>query len=713
MDNTYIMGIYGGDNPVDEDRAMSVYDFVSGHDSNAAIIMGGQIVAAYEQERLDRIKHSNKSPMMAVRACLQKCGIDMSKVGLIAVPVMESKMDAELQSRCEHSDYWRRHWGSYRARPYLQKLLTDAFGVPIDTRSFRFVHHHQAHAALAYYTSGFEDALVVTMDGIGDNVSLLVADVRGGQWNILRSRGDMQSLGHFYSEITRYLGFAFHDEYKVMGMSSYGDPAKFRRQFRDFVHLLPDGDFIFNWQKIQQSSAYIPLRGADEYPQQIHMDFAAASQELFELIAFHVLRHYRKASGFPNVCFAGGAALNCVFNGKLLASGLFADVYVPPAAADSGLALGAALYIYHLVPGAYRRPCRMQHAYLGASITDVSSTRRELDLWSDFIEVSQEDDVASRAAQLIADGAVIGWVQGESEFGPRALGNRSILADPRPANNRTIINSKVKGREEFRPFAPAILEEHVASYFDLPTARTDYSFMAFTLPVRKECRSLLGATTHVDGSARVQTVSQEQNPQFWELIYRFFQLTGTPILLNTSFNNNYEPIVESVSDAVTSFLTCGLDYLVVGNQIVSKKEVGHGQWMQLALGRPPFIKLDQVNRKQTPRMSRLRDWGEKMGFLEKVKPAWQIRNSFKASFCQPVSEQVFRLLLYADSCRTVAELMAETHIESSSNATAAMVDELTSLWRKRLVQLTPTIAVRKISSKVHSLPAKPSEIFVC
>jgi carbamoyltransferase len=669
-----VLGLYGGDNPVDEDRARQPRDYIVGHSANAALVRDGEIVAACEQERLDRIKHSNKAPMQAVRACLDVGGRSMADIDLLAIPMIESRFDAILAARCRSSAEWAERWGSRRARGFVQKLIAASFGVSLPTARLRFVHHHQAHAALAYYTSGFDEALVLTIDGIGDDVALRVATVADHEWRLLRSSDSDSSLGYYYDWMTEHLGFSFFDEYKVMGMAAYGDPARYRATFAKLAQLLPEGQFAIDWRKVWFARQLIPRRQRDEPPTRDHMDFAAAAQELFERLVLHVARHFQAVTGQRRLCLAGGCALNCMMNGALLRSGLFDEMHVPPAAGDSGLALGAALQAY-FESRPDPRPGPLRHAALGAPLGATASTAAALSRWSDLVAVREVDDPVCTAAQLLADGAVIGWMQGAAEYGPRALGHRSILADPRTADIRDLINDRIKGREAFRPFAPAALEEHAARYFDLPTARADFAFMSFTLPVRVERRAELGGVTHADGSARLQTVSRDRNRPFWELIHRFGELTGTHVLLNTSFNNNSEPMVDSVDDAVSCLLTCDLEYLVVDRFVVTKRATLADRWTEhLCPSTLEFIRIHEVDVDATEGVKR-----------------YEIRTSYNRSLRVPISQAVFELLLRTDGYLTVDALIAET-LPAAVASRAAVLRELSELWKRRLIRLRPRVS---------------------
>jgi carbamoyltransferase len=405
------------------------------------------------------------------------------------------------------------------------------------------------------------------------------------------------------------------------------------------------------------------------------MDVAASLQEALERIVLHVLAHFREATGQRRLCMAGGVAQNCSMNGKVLTSGLFERVFVQPVAHDAGCALGAALEASRRLLGD-RSPApsegALTHLYLGSGPEEQEPLATTLASWSSWIECERVTDVHERAADLLARGHVVGWVQGRAEFGPRALGNRSILADPRPAENKDLINAMVKKREAFRPFAPAVLEEAAQEYFEVPEAadRT-LPFMIFVVKVREDRRALLGATTHVDGSARVQTVSRQTNERFWMLLRAFGERTGVPVLLNTSFNNNVEPIVDSAQDALACILTTEISHLIVGDYVVTKKPRDPLACLDLVPSVPDYVRLTQR-------------WQRDAAGALVVEHA--ARTTYDASFAHPLSEALFGLLLRADNRTPLRELLRDAPAMPSAESLA---EELWELWSRRLTRLVP------------------------
>jgi carbamoyltransferase len=420
----------------------------------------------------------------------------------------------------------------------------------------------------------------------------------------------MYALGTFH------LGFTIHDEYKVMGLAPYGDPARFSGSFNDLVRLDPDGGVRI----LPTPEIMAALAEAARVPggpiEQIHKDFAAALQKALERGLLHLVAHYGKELSQRKLCFAGGVAQNCSANGKLLLSDLFDDVFVQPVAYDAGCALGAALWAHSIErPAMPAHNVRMFDLQLGLPTARNDDLRKVLNRWEFAVDWTEADDIADTGAKLIADGAVIGWMQGRAEYGARALGNRSIIADPRPAENKDRINAMVKKREGFRPFAPSVIDEMLHEYFDVPKRVAALPFMVFVVPVREQYRQTLGAITHVDGTARVQSVARTTNEKYWRLIRAFGGRTGIPMVLNTSFNNNAEPIVNTPEDALNCFLSTDIDYLLIGDFLVRKRGDKHDALVAAGIrlnpryaliyrpassGRVQSLVIDQVNHGSEP-----------------------------------------------------------------------------------------------------------------
>ncbi|GBF78223.1 hypothetical protein PA598K_06839 [Paenibacillus sp. 598K] len=651
-----ILGLNAGPDLVFEDASDSGLAY--SHDSAAVLVQNGRVTAGIEEERLNRIKHSPKAPVQAIRFCLEQGGIGMEDVDYIAFYLSFEKMKSELE----------------KTRSGIQRYIRHAFDYEFPSERIVFINHQLAHAMSTYAMSGIERALVFSVDGSGDGISGMLLSADNRQMTPLHELPRANSLGDFYERIIQFLGYKRFDEYKVMGLAPYGDPSVYRALFKTFYSLLPGGNYRIHVQTSLLFELVPPRKKSEPFTQQ-HKDIAAALQEALEEILFHIVAHYQKVTGHDYLCLAGGVAHNCTANGKLLYSGLFKDIFVQPAAHDAGAALGAALCVhYEQCPDDPYLP--LEHLYWGTDIGDEDAIRETLSQWDTFLEWEHLGDrVTQRTAELLADGHVIGWVQGRSEFGPRALGNRSIIADPRPEENKEIINAMVKMREGYRPFAPSVLEEKAAEYFELPGHASSFPYMIFVLNVNESKRKLLGAVTHVDGTARIQTVSQQTNPRYWSLIHAFEALTGVPIVLNTSFNNNVEPIVNSVTDAIVCYLTTKLHELVIGDYLIRKKVVAQEAILQLYPKLPPYAVLRQKSG---------------IGANGTMETDAEIGVNYSERHSVSISAQVFRLLAQADGSRSLHQLIAAAHGKDDL-VNRSFASEIHALWSRRLVELSPVV----------------------
>jgi len=476
------------------------------------------------------------------------------------------------------------------------------------------------------------------------------------------------SLGAYYGDVVAHLGYRMFDEYKVMGLAPYGTPETYRDLFQHFYDLCDDGTIRVHFDRIDTTLFFLstPRRKGEDFTQ-VHMDIAAALQESFERMLLHLVGHFQEKTGVKDLCLAGGAAHNCTSTGRLLYSGLFQRVFVQPAAHDAGTALGAALAVER-GEVKNREFSRLRNVFWGTEIRS-EAVATELARWKDFVSFERRDgDTVEVAADLLAEGEVLGWVQGRSEFGPRALGSRSIIADPRPVENKTRINAMVKKREGYRPFAPSVLEEKAWEYFEKPPTQADLSFMSYALRVREEKRSVLGAITHVDGSARVQTVSQGENPKYWDLISAFERRTGVAMVLNTSFNNNFEPIVDSPEDAIVAYLTTKLDKLVIDDFIVRRKQVDDETYLAMIPSLPAYVVTEGTSvegpsgRSVVYRVSLTFDSGH-----------WDL------------SEAAHRVMLAANGRTSLRAIIGREGSDS------ALLSELLELWSNRLLFLRPAV----------------------
>jgi carbamoyltransferase len=584
------------------------------HDSAAALVRDGEIVAAAQEERFTRKKHDASFPAQAVAYCLREAGIsgkDVDRIVFYEKPFI--KFERLLET---YLAFAPRGFGSFRkvmplwmGEKIFQKDLLRKALVAIDTdlgdmAKLRFCEHHFSHAASAFYASPFERSAVLTMDGVGEWATTSAAVGKGNTLAITKEIHFPHSLGLLYSAFTYYTGFKVNSgEYKVMGLSPYGRPKFAHLIFDELVDVKPDGSFRLNLDYFDYCTGWTmtngkfddlfggPPRKPDELLEQRHMDLAASIQSVTEEIVLRLTRELASESGEKNLCLAGGVALNCVANGKILREGRFQDIYVQPAAGDAGGALGAALALYFQEEGQPRPQSNgrdaMRGSYLGPGFAQADIEQRLTDIGARF-NVLEEPAMIEHTAQALAQGQAVGWHQGRMEFGPRALGNRSILGDPRAPNMQKVLNLKVKYRESFRPFAPSVLAERVGDWFDHSGASP---YMLMVANVKAEhCRKMsadeemlfgidklnvprsdIPAVTHVDYSARIQTVHADTNPFYHALITQFEALTGCPVLVNTSFNVRGEPIVCTPEDAFRCFMGTELDLLVVGRCVLDKK----------------------------------------------------------------------------------------------------------------------------------------------
>ena len=576
-------------------------------DASAVLIRDGQLIAALEEERFRRVKHFAGFPQMAIRRCLEIAGITGQEIDIIAI---SRNPKAHLLKKAAFVIGHRpgRHMLGNRL-DHLRRVhdlripLAEALALGIDALpQIHHVEHHPAHLASAFFVSGFDDAAVCAIDGFGDFVSTSLAFGSDTVLEMLERVYFPHSLGILYTAITQYLGFlGYGDEFKVMGLAPYGRPS-FVDVLQRLVHLKRDGLFeldlkyFAHWSdgdEMEWEGGYPtigkvystelerllgPHRRPDEPLTEFHEDVAHSLQAVYETCVFHVLNGLWKRTKARRLCLAGGCAMNSVVNGKIRSETPFEEIYVQPAASDNGTALGAAYFVWHQRLGK-PRTFVMDHALWGTSydnydIRPLLNGQAEI-AWPfrnghpntadmQVLRFDDSQETCRAAAQLLAEGNVMGWFQGRMEWGARALGNRSILADPRRANMRDLINEKIKLRERFRPFAPSILESAVSDYFVDPAPDP---FMQQVYPVREDKRHLLPAITHVDGTGRLQTVSETQNPLYYRLIVEFEKITGVPVLLNTSFNEN-EPIVDTPAQALACFLRTRMDAIVIGNTMV-------------------------------------------------------------------------------------------------------------------------------------------------
>ncbi|HEX2042914.1 MAG TPA: carbamoyltransferase C-terminal domain-containing protein [Acidimicrobiales bacterium] len=559
-------------------------------DAAATLIHDGQVVAAVEEERFSRKKHHIGFPYNAIEYCLGEAGIKLAEVEHVSLYwkpwILGHKALQALKSLAISREMFearvdrgvRQVSESYLGMFRYPRLLRERFG-PSDFQ-FHYLEHHPCHAASAFLVSPFEQAAILTMDGTGEATTTMMALGRGTDVRPLKRIKLPHSLGQFYSAVTNFLGFDMFagDEWKVMGLAAYGQPRyrqflservlsvrgedEFRVNVRVLDHHLAKR-YMFSEEAIAALGA---PRQPDEEITERHQDIAASAQVVLEDVVLHLLRSLHRRTGERNLCLAGGVAFNSVMNGRIIEESPFERVFIQAAAGDAGCSLGAAYLTYNGILGR-PRAYQMDHAYFGPSFNSEQCAAALRDAGIPF-QTLPDDELLPRVARLIADGAIVGWFQGRCEFGPRALGNRSFLADPRRSDMRELLNHKVKLREWFRPLAPSMVEEAGEGFFGRPHRDP---FMVTVLPVADETRHRVPAVVHVDGTARPQTVSRTANPRYWRLLREFERITGVPVLLNTSFNVQ-EPIVCTPEDAVRTYRRAAFDVLVLEDHLVLRSE---------------------------------------------------------------------------------------------------------------------------------------------
>ena len=550
------------------------------HDSAAALLRDGQIVAAAQEERFTRRKNDERFPKHAVDFCLKFGGI--SEANLDAVVFYDkpiTKFTRLLESYLAVAPHGlitfpRVLPGWLAEKLNLRKTIRDELpGLRKDSKIL-FTEHHQAHAASAFYPSPFNEAAVLTVDGVGEWATTTIGRGSGNEIEILKELRFPHSLGLLYSAFTAYCGFRINSgEYKLMGLAPYGEPKYARAIYDHLIDLKPDGSFWLNMDYFAFLRSLVmtnerfhalfggPPRRSESPIETRHKDVAASIQAVTNEVMLRLARHARELTGLPNLCMAGGVALNCVANGLILRERVFDDLWIQPAAGDAGGALGAALAVA-------KSKCGMQAALLGPEFSE-GEIESALRAHSAVYEKLEDETLFQRTAELIAAEKVVGWVQGRMEFGPRALGNRSILGDPRSPKMQSQMNLKIKFRESFRPFAPVVRAGRVSDFFDLDR---ESPYMLLIAPVRQKG---LPAVTHVDDSARIQTLTRQDNPRFYALLEAFEKLTGCPVLINTSFNVRGEPIICTPDDAYRCLINTEMDYLVIGSFVLDRLRQPH------------------------------------------------------------------------------------------------------------------------------------------
>jgi carbamoyltransferase len=547
------------------------------HESAAALLVDGELVAAVEEERFNRIKHAKAAewdnphqlPERAIRFCLKHAGLTARDIHHVAF-----SFDPRLRQKQYRAEWWDpRLEETFRLRlGQVRGAIEELLGRSLGPR-LHFVPHHMAHHASAYFPSGFDRAAILAIDGIGETAGSSLAKAVGTRIQAVETFEYPHSIGFLWEVFSGYLGFSPYDASKVMGLAAYGNPKVFRQQFQSILRSDQDNYGVAqemlgsNPDKFTRMEAMFgPPRDENSEMLPRHADIAAALQEATDAAVMALVRRIKRRVPFDNLCIAGGVALNCVTNEVVRRSGEFSNVFIPSAPHDGGTAIGAALAVH---AAKEKRPPQRGYStpYLGPAFkrNDILAAVKSAGLTARRSKSPGRD-----AADMIADGKIVAWFQGRMEFGPRALGNRSLLADPRRPEMRDILNQKVKHREDFRPFAPSVLAEHAEEWFEVGAKLASHEFMLFACDVKPDRRDRIPAVVHKDGSARVQLVSRKLNPRFHELISRFFAKTGVPVVVNTSFNDS-EPIVCTPTDAIVTFRKSGIDALIMDDVVLTAK----------------------------------------------------------------------------------------------------------------------------------------------
>ncbi len=563
-------------------------------DSSACIFKDGTLIAASEEERFNRIKHWSGLPLLSIEFCLNEAGIKLTDVDYIATAhdpkakLMEKVWYGLTRSS---ADLIKRRLGRSKNVQGIVEQVASHFGFTKEQVKAKFcnIEHHRSHLASAFFASPFDEAALLSLDAFGDFTSTMRGVGKGNTLNIIDSVSYPHSLGMFYTAMTQFLGFHdVGDEYKVMGLAPYGKPT-YVNELKKIVKLEKNGLFKLEKKYFSyfRDGVILEMRGTRPYISQLfssalselfgdarsnnkdpltqhHKDIAASVQQFTEEVIFHVASDLRKKTGLPYLCIAGGVAQNSVANGKIASACGFDSIYIPSAGHDAGLSMGSAMYVY------YQQLQKPRSGAIWSAYTGSHFSNQQIEeiLKKQNIQyrVLQDEQIYELVTEKLINNCVVGWFNGRAEFGPRALGGRSILADPRNGNAKELLNSKIKRRESFRPFAPSILKEYTAEYF---TKVDEVPFMEKVFPIKPEKHAIIPAVTHVDGTGRLQTVDKNIAPRYYNLIERFRQKTGVPILLNTSFNEN-EPIVNTPQEALDCFLRTNMDVLVLENCIIER-----------------------------------------------------------------------------------------------------------------------------------------------
>ena len=563
-------------------------------DSSACLLKDGKVLCATEEERFRRVKHWAGFPSEAIKFCLEDEGISIEQVDHITIsrdPKANffKKVLHSLKNSISISTIWNRLTNAKKVSS-VKGELAKIFELPESEikAEVHNIEHHRSHIASSFFASRFDKSAILSIDGFGDFTSTMTAIGKGNKFDVLDEVNYPHSLGVFYSTVTQFLGFPnYGDEYKVMGLAPYGE-AKYLKELEQILTLTDDGFFKLNrkyfkhfkegvamsweggsptieslftpeWEKLFRKA-----REKNDELEQFHIDLATSVQKFTEKVIFHMLNHLQKKTGCENICITGGVAQNSVANGKILENTNFKNIYIPSAGHDAGTSIGSALYLYNQILGKERLE-EITSAYFGKKSSQEEIVK-VLEKENVEYKIYSDEDLYEKVSDKLVDGGVVGWFQGRAEFGPRALGHRSIIVDPRRKDAKDLLNEKIKRRESFRPFAPSILKEAVSDYF---VQKDTVPFMEKVFDIKKEKYDEIPAVTHVDGTGRLQSVDNEVSPRYHKLISKFAEKSGVPILLNTSFNEN-EPIVNKPEEALSCFLRTKMDMLVMENIIIER-----------------------------------------------------------------------------------------------------------------------------------------------
>lgn len=650
------LGLAGGLDPVYDCRYDAPQYFT--YDAAAVLVEDGQVVAAFEEERLNRVRRTNKFPFDALRACLGQRGVALEDVDRIAYYSSEETANLVVgRLRAAFPELA----GIPGARGLLQAAIQREMKSAIDPERIVFVPHRMTHAVSAAAMSGFERSLVHVIDNEGGVFTGTWTEGSRSCLTELAAFSPQKSLGELCHRTIRALGYSPFEEAEAMELAPHGDPAVHRAAMREVYRLLPDGDYDLAFQALAAVLAKTPGRLRGEPVEQAHKDVIAALEEAISEIVLHVLRHHRTTSGIRRLCLAGGGAQICAVNSRVLASGLFDEVFVQPAAHDAGCALGAALYAADAAP----RRAALVHVAWGTDLGAADAVLPALRRWGAFVTAERSAAPAREAAELIAGGAAVGWANGRSEMGLVALGRRIIVADPRDERRRAALNT-LKRRAPHRPLSVAMLAEDAAECLMLPCPAEQLRWKSFALRVRRERRAALAAALHEGDTVRAQVVLKEADPRLFALLVAFKERSGVGALLVTSLDDGAEPPAETVDDVVTLLLTSGLEAAFVGDVLVRKKDASVEDRLHMSVAIP-----------RSTQVCRTHGWhdGARAG------DAWELRTSYDRGLRRKISRSTYDVLVKADGSRPASALL--------DGAGADVAGELWALWTERLVRLAP------------------------